>query len=175
GFFTQLAQRGRPRVLPDIDAALRHLPGMLEINVLRSVDAPANKRASVAIEEHNADAGTVRQIFNAHCENDGLRATSSRMPDDPQFARVCHHDALLRSEQAGHPCTLAINASLEADRSCRRWSAGAAALPRPLAWPRFLPSMIVTVMPLGGFAGADGCSVAVAAASAASFGAGACG
>jgi hypothetical protein len=45
---------------------------MLEIDVLWPVDAPADKRATVAIEQHNADAGTVGQVFNAHCGGDGL-------------------------------------------------------------------------------------------------------
>jgi hypothetical protein len=78
GFLTQLAQRGRPRVFAGIDAALRHLPGMFEVNVLRPVDAPADKRASVAIEQHDADAGSIGQIFNAHCEGDGLAASGTK-------------------------------------------------------------------------------------------------
>ena len=77
GFLVQFAQRGRPGVLAGIDAALRHLPGMPNIDVLRSVDALADKRAAVAIEQHNADAGTVGQIFNAHCDSDRLAAADT--------------------------------------------------------------------------------------------------
>ena len=50
---------------------------MLEIDVLWPVDAPADKRATVAIEQHNADAGTVGQIFNAHCDSDRLAAADT--------------------------------------------------------------------------------------------------
>jgi hypothetical protein len=34
--------------------------------MLGAVDAPADKRASVAMEQDDADAGTIGQIFNAH-------------------------------------------------------------------------------------------------------------
>src|SRR3974377_2068219 len=78
GFLAQLAQRGPPRILAGIDAALRHLPGMSEINVLRPVDTLADKRAAVAIEQHNADAETVGQIFNAHCDSDGLATADTK-------------------------------------------------------------------------------------------------
>jgi hypothetical protein len=47
---------------------------MLEIDVFRSVDAATNKGAAVAIEQHNADAGTVGQIFNAHCKRVTVRS-----------------------------------------------------------------------------------------------------
>jgi hypothetical protein len=53
---------------------------MLEIDVLGPVNAPADKGAAVAIEEHNADAGTVGQIFNAHCHSDGLGTADQRTP-----------------------------------------------------------------------------------------------
>ena len=48
GFFVQFAQCGRPRVLALVDAALRHLPDMREIDVLRPLGAPADEHEALA-------------------------------------------------------------------------------------------------------------------------------
>jgi hypothetical protein len=72
---------------------------MSEIDVLRPVDALADKGAAVPIEQHNADAGTVGQIFNAHCDSDRLGAADTRTLDDPQFGQVCHQRCIAAGEE----------------------------------------------------------------------------
>ena len=39
GFFVELAQRGRPRILAGVNAPLRHLPNMSLVDMLRAADA----------------------------------------------------------------------------------------------------------------------------------------
>ena len=60
----ELAQRGRPRVFAVVDTALRHLPHMREIDMLRPFGAPTDKDEPVAVEHHGADAGTIGQGFD---------------------------------------------------------------------------------------------------------------
>ncbi len=66
GFLAQLAQRRRPRVLAGIDAALRHLPDMPIIDVLGTIDAPADESEPGAIEHRQAGAGAIGKIFEGH-------------------------------------------------------------------------------------------------------------
>src|SRR3954452_4349743 len=57
----EFAQRRRPRVLTLIDAALRHLPHVAEVDVLRSIGAPPDEHEALAVEHHGADAGAIRK------------------------------------------------------------------------------------------------------------------
>ena len=50
GFFMQLAQRRRPRVLAGIDAPLRHLPDVDVIDVLGAVDATPDEDKPSPVE-----------------------------------------------------------------------------------------------------------------------------
>src|SRR3954467_11022244 len=59
GLLGELAQRRGPRVLAFVDAALRHLPHMAEVDVLRSLGAPADEHEALAVEHHGADAGAI--------------------------------------------------------------------------------------------------------------------
>src|SRR5262249_9624852 len=59
GLLVEFAQGRRPRVLTRVDAALRHLPGMGRVDVLRAVAALADKGAAGRIEHHEADAGPI--------------------------------------------------------------------------------------------------------------------
>jgi len=63
GLLVELPQRSRPWILAGIDAALRHLPYMGVVNVLRPVDAPANEDEALAIEHGHAGAGAIGQRF----------------------------------------------------------------------------------------------------------------
>ncbi len=63
GLFLQFAQRGGPRVLALVDAALRHLPHMREVDVLGPLGAPADEHEAGAIEHHDADAGAIGEGF----------------------------------------------------------------------------------------------------------------
>ena len=81
GFFAQLAQSGRPWLFAGIDAALRHLPSVREIDVLGPADAAADEGAAVAIEHHQADAGAEGKIFEAHI-GDRCSAVSNRTIED---------------------------------------------------------------------------------------------
>src|SRR5262249_60195600 len=65
GFLIELAQRRRPRVLAAIDAALRQLPRVSDVDVLRPVEAAADEDAPLAVEFGHAGAGTVGQGFEA--------------------------------------------------------------------------------------------------------------
>jgi hypothetical protein len=62
-FFLQLAERGLERRFAFVDAALRHLPAFD-----RLVDALADEHQPLAIEQHHADAGPVRQILVTQSE-----------------------------------------------------------------------------------------------------------
>src|SRR5580700_4144332 len=66
GFLVQLPQRRRPRLFALVDAALRHLPGMRRVDVLRPLDAPANEAKPGAIEHQHADTRAIGEIFEAH-------------------------------------------------------------------------------------------------------------
>src|SRR5262249_20575267 len=65
GLLVKLAQRGRPRVLARIDAALRQLPGMRGVDVLRPAHALADEHAAGAVEHDDADAGPVGKGLDA--------------------------------------------------------------------------------------------------------------
>ena len=66
GLFAQFPHRRRPRLFAFIDAALRHLPRMREVDMFRPVDAPADEHQALAIEQNDANAGTIGEIFEAH-------------------------------------------------------------------------------------------------------------
>src|SRR5580693_9377229 len=55
GFLVQLAQRRRPWLFALVDAALRHLPGMRRIDMLRPLDAPADEDKTGAVEHQHTD------------------------------------------------------------------------------------------------------------------------
>src|SRR6266700_1881802 len=63
GLLVQLAPRGRPWLLPRVDAALWHLPGIGLIDVLRAAEALADKDAAGAVEHHDTDARPIGQGF----------------------------------------------------------------------------------------------------------------
>ena len=65
GFLIELAQGARVGVFAAVEAALRHLPDMRQVDVLGAVDAPADEHAAVAVEHGRADAGAVGQVFEA--------------------------------------------------------------------------------------------------------------
>src|SRR6185437_15402561 len=50
----QFPQRGRERFLAFVDAALRHLPDMRQVDVLRSAGAASDEDASIGIEHRQA-------------------------------------------------------------------------------------------------------------------------
>jgi hypothetical protein len=52
---------------------------MLEIDMFRPIDAPANEDATLAIEQCHADAGAIGKIFKAH-----LRKTLAAANKDEQ-------------------------------------------------------------------------------------------
>ena len=66
GLLAQFPQRRRPRLFTVIDAALRHLPSMGEVDMLGPFNAAADKNLAVAIEQHDADTGTIGEIFEVH-------------------------------------------------------------------------------------------------------------
>lgn len=66
GFFAKFPQRGGPRLFAVVDATLRKLPGMGQVDVFGSADAAADKSQAVAVEKHDADARTVWKIFEGH-------------------------------------------------------------------------------------------------------------
>jgi len=66
GFLAQFAQRCRPWLFAGIDTALGHLPRMGQIDVLGTVDAAADKGEAGAVEHHQADTGTIGEIFVSH-------------------------------------------------------------------------------------------------------------
>src|SRR5262249_17631756 len=65
GFLIELAQRRRPRILAAIDAALRQLPRVRGVDMLRPVDAAADEDAPLRVEYRHADAGAIGQGFEA--------------------------------------------------------------------------------------------------------------
>src|SRR5579859_5656079 len=96
---------------------------------------------------------------------------------DPQFGRVCHQRGSVAGDQrfflgSGSVVSPPIGSSRVRSAAV---AAGAGAATTTLRSAPVLPSMIVMVTVLGGFAGAGGGSVAVVAGSAASTGAAACG
>ena len=58
GFFPQFAQRGGAGGFPLVDAALGHLPGLLEI-----VEPLARKDQPFGVDQRDAHAGAVGQVF----------------------------------------------------------------------------------------------------------------
>src|SRR5580692_8448737 len=66
GFLVQLAQRRRPWLFALVDAALRHLPGMGRVDMLRPFDAAADEAKAGAIEHQHADTWAIGEIFEAH-------------------------------------------------------------------------------------------------------------
>src|SRR5580704_9253556 len=66
GFLAQLPQRRRPWLFAGIDAALRHLPRMGQIDVLRTVDTAADKGVPGAVEHRQADTRTIGKVFVGH-------------------------------------------------------------------------------------------------------------
>src|SRR5262245_30328444 len=65
GLLIKLALGRVPGVLAGIDAALRHLPDMVVVDMLDAAGAPADEDEPVAVEQHHADTGPVGQIFVA--------------------------------------------------------------------------------------------------------------
>src|SRR5436309_1686504 len=59
GLLAEFTQCRRPWVLALVDAALRHLPHMREVDVLRPLGTPPDEDESVAVEHHGADAGAI--------------------------------------------------------------------------------------------------------------------
>src|SRR5271170_7155504 len=66
GFLVQLPQRGRPSLFALVDAALRHLPSVRRVDVLRPLDAPADEGKPGTIEHQYADTRAIGEIFEAH-------------------------------------------------------------------------------------------------------------
>src|SRR3984957_10723261 len=71
GFLVQLPQRRRPGLFALIDAALRHLPGVRRIDMLRPLDAPADEGKPGAIEHQHADTRAIGEVFEAHGRDQG--------------------------------------------------------------------------------------------------------
>ena len=65
GLLGKLAQRGLERILAGVEAALRHLPDVREVDVLGPVEPAADEDAAITVEHHGADAGAIRKIFIA--------------------------------------------------------------------------------------------------------------
>src|ERR1700683_3012749 len=63
GLLAQFPQRCRPWLFAGIDAALRPLPRVGQIDVLGAVDAAADKGVPGAVEHQQAGAGTIGQVF----------------------------------------------------------------------------------------------------------------
>ena len=61
----KLAQRRLVGVLVLVDAALRHLPGMRGVDMLRPTAPLADEHATLAIDHHDPDAGTIWKRFVA--------------------------------------------------------------------------------------------------------------
>src|SRR5215467_3499424 len=57
GFFFELAESRGARIFALVDPALRHLPSLE-----RLIDALADENVPVAIEQHDADAGTIGKL-----------------------------------------------------------------------------------------------------------------
>src|SRR5882724_6135557 len=56
GLLVELTPRRRPWLLPRVDAALRHLPGIGVVDVLGAAAALADKDTAAAVEHHDTDA-----------------------------------------------------------------------------------------------------------------------
>src|SRR5215470_2656426 len=65
GLFIKLTLGRVPGVLAGIDAALRHLPDMVVVDMLDPAGAPADEDEPVTVEQHHADTGPVGQLFVA--------------------------------------------------------------------------------------------------------------
>ncbi len=66
GFLVELAIGGLLRILVAVEAALRHLPPVaLALALGLDVVATADPDAAVAVEQRDADAGPVGQVFDA--------------------------------------------------------------------------------------------------------------
>src|SRR5262245_7090819 len=65
GLLVKLAQRRRPRILAAIDPALRHLPHMRFVDVLRPFKAATDEDAAVAIEDGHSHARTIGKRFES--------------------------------------------------------------------------------------------------------------
>src|SRR5215469_939220 len=79
GFLVELAQRRSPGVFIRIDAALRHLPCMRGVDMLRSVAAAADEDIAGTIEDHDADTRTIGEVWGRHGSDIGHRG-SARYP-----------------------------------------------------------------------------------------------
>jgi hypothetical protein len=65
GFFVKLAQGACVGVFAVVEAALRHLPDVGQIDMLGTIDAPADEDPAVAIDHGGADTVAVGQVFEA--------------------------------------------------------------------------------------------------------------
>src|SRR5262245_8749440 len=86
-FLIKLAQRRFVLVLIFVDAALRHLPRMLGIDVFRALRSPSNEYEPRAIEHGHAGTGPIRQRFFGRHEGSVARREFSRRGYD-DFALI---------------------------------------------------------------------------------------
>src|SRR4029078_7155444 len=63
GFLVELAQRRRIGLFAVVDAALRQLPDMGPIDVLRAIGSSADENQALTIDNAQAGAGAIRQGF----------------------------------------------------------------------------------------------------------------
>ena len=63
GFLVELAQGRFVCVLVFVDPALRHLPGVSCVNVLRPVGSPADEDKPGTVDHHHPGARAIRQRF----------------------------------------------------------------------------------------------------------------
>src|SRR5579862_217366 len=86
-FFAQLAQSRLARRLAGVDPALRHLPGG---QPRRHVDAAAGKDAAVAVDQDDADPGTVfgERIVGGRNAQFTTRPLNSAIPRSMSTART---------------------------------------------------------------------------------------
>src|SRR5579862_1213224 len=75
GFLVQLPQRRPPWLFALVDAALRHLPGMCRVDMLRPFDAATDEAKAGAVEHQHADTRAIGEIFEAHI---GRRTSDDR-------------------------------------------------------------------------------------------------
>src|SRR5580692_1335813 len=65
GFLIKFAPGRRPGILAWIDTALRHLPDMGFVDMFDATGAATDKGQPGCVDQHNADAGSIGQVFVA--------------------------------------------------------------------------------------------------------------
>src|SRR5580704_4296667 len=115
GFLVQLPQRRRPRLFALVDAALRHLPCVGRVDMLRPLDAAADEGTAGAIEHQHADTRAIGEVFEAH--------TRRRTSDDGGRMISTYPSSVIRRPSSESQVCFGFSATAVIGISWMPWSA----------------------------------------------------